>query len=258
MHSTPKSPRALHVQMSGSGTVMRDDQASLLHVMRLQKTDLDDPDSLLAKRFNAADLVFTCDTLEELKDIHRALAAHCLPLLQRRINSTLSRIARNDCSVTTSPSKPPPPSFLPSRVTSMRNSQKFLSHLREEQEFFNEHMVSPRFLENVKESSSFDNAKRLARLVLHEKFGVPHRKNIFVGRDIMDWILENIKLNSREEALSMCDDMLYYEFLKEKDRPEKRPFQDDDIFYEKGEGKDKDKESSFPGVKLRSNSIFEK
>lgn len=98
-------------------------------------------------------------------------AAHCLPKVQSRVNATLRRIATSDTSVKEEP--PPPPQFRPSRIINMRESQRFLLHLRAEQAFFEENMVSPRFITEYFEHSNFANTRRLAALVLDDKFGCP-------------------------------------------------------------------------------------
>lgn len=68
--------------------------------------------------------------------------------------------------------------------------------------------------------------------------------------------MENIDITERENAVFMCDELLYFNFLvlakPEEDKFEN--FQDGDVFYTTGNGRDPTG-SSFPGIRLRSSSI---
>lgn len=66
-------------------------EMSLLHVTRLSANET--PDSLASRRFGQADLILTTENPEDLKDLQRAMAAHVLPGLQRRLNGTIRNLS---------------------------------------------------------------------------------------------------------------------------------------------------------------------
>ena len=67
-------------------------EMSLLHVTKLSSSET--PDSLAARRFGQADLILTTENPEDLKDLQRAMAAHVLPGLQRRLNGTIRNLSQ--------------------------------------------------------------------------------------------------------------------------------------------------------------------
>lgn len=86
-----RSVGANHLQtIRGSGGGAALTEMALLHVVRVLPGE--DPDSLMQRRFQS-DLILTCENIEDLKDLQRALAAHCLPIVQKLLNGTLRTIS---------------------------------------------------------------------------------------------------------------------------------------------------------------------
>ena len=61
----------------------------LLHVLRIDSEE--EVNTLMAKRFSG-DLIVTADSLEDLKELQRALSAHVLSGVQSKLNGTLKNI----------------------------------------------------------------------------------------------------------------------------------------------------------------------
>ena len=124
---------------------------------------------------------------------------------------------------------------------SRTSSPSIIERAREEKEFFAKHGLSERFLtEYFDVGSDVDGVVRVAALVSNSKFGVPSKKGLVVGRDLVDWLVELCPLVDRPRAVTLAGDMAHYKLLvaapsdnvrSSKRRTASAAFADGDSFY---------------------------
>ena len=127
-------------------------------------------------------------------------------------------------------------------VLSRSGSASVISRQREEKEFFAENALSAEFLADYFASAAektesamtpIDSVLRVAVLASNQRFGVPQKGGIVVGRDLVDWLLETLALdNDRTKAFQMASDMLRNELVSPSQKEKRvQPFVDGDKFY---------------------------
>jgi hypothetical protein len=127
-------------------------------------------------------------------------------------------------------------------VLSRTSSPSIVERAREEKDFFARHGLSERFVrEYFDVGSDVEGAVRVAALVSNSKFGVPSKKGLVVGRDLVDWLVDICPLVDRPKAVRFASDLAQYKLLLPAAVPDSKAlkrrttgtlhFSDGDTFY---------------------------
>jgi hypothetical protein len=120
-------------------------------------------------------------------------------------------------------------------VLSRSGSTGMVTFAKNEKEFLATNGLSEEFLADYFAADSptgIEVVLKVAMLTSDPKFGVPQKKDVVVGRDLVDWLEEVLKLGDRTKGVKMGQDLLTHELLVPRDREKKvSPFVDGDKFY---------------------------
>ena len=102
-------------------------------------------------------------------------------------------------------------------VLSKTTSTVVIEHERNAKKFFAENGLSERFVTQYFELNAATRgvewAVRVANFVSNPEFGVPQKKGVFVGRDLVDWLVEFAPMTDRERAAEFCRDMMAHKLV---------------------------------------------
>jgi hypothetical protein len=106
---------------------------------------------------------------------------------------------------------------------------------REEKQFFDAFGLTAEFLAQyfASDSVQVDAVVRVASFCFHEKFGVPAKKGLIVGRDLVDWLADIGGVDDRAKAIKLSEDFVTHRLLTSQISGDKKKcvFVDGDAFF---------------------------
>ena len=121
-------------------------------------------------------------------------------------------------------------------VLSRSGSASMVNRQREEKEFFAEHAIPKEFFDTYFAGpvpAPIEQTVRVAIVASNIHFGVPQKKTVLVGRDLVDWLLDTYTFDGdRAKATRIAEDMIRHELLGPTQKEKRlQPFVDGDKFY---------------------------